>query len=93
MENKGAERKMEGFKVEEFSHVADSSIKVEDGQLLEVGDVDDTWDEERLENALKALKEMYIQVPVPLKSLDIGSANPNSSYESYGLQSQGFLNH
>jgi len=31
----------------------------------------DTWDEEHLENALKTLKEMHIQVVLPLISLSV----------------------
>jgi hypothetical protein len=66
MENKAAKRKMEGFKTEEFSQAASSSIAVKDDQPLGAVDSGEAWDEERLENALKTLKEMYIQVLVPL---------------------------
>jgi hypothetical protein len=55
---------MAGIKIEKPSQAANNLNSDNDSQLMEVDESNNTWDEERLENALKMLKEIYIYVPI-----------------------------
>ncbi len=47
----------------------DGSHKIPEGTLTSAT-VEDVWDEERLDKAMKTLKEMHIQVKISLRSND-----------------------
>jgi hypothetical protein len=77
----------------------DMNFKEENGQRPSNGNISgdadqsgaksgNDWDEERLEEAMKTLKEMHIQVSCSLYSLTQG-LTPYSSEDS-GLRCQGF---
>lgn len=52
----------------------------------ESNDGDEAWDEEKLENALKTLKEMHIQVRLPRVYLELYLPDYEHSFEGFAQQ-------
>jgi hypothetical protein len=63
----------------------------ENGEALASSSVEDEWDEERLEKAMKTLKEMHIQVGNPKINCNHSGTNRCYSCVACAPRSQGFL--